>query len=242
MTAPALTLCDEADARPDLAHRSETKFVFPRGDVRALRAVLRRAATPIRYAGSVSVVRSVYFDDCRLGSCHANLDGLGARQKLRVRWYDAESPARDAWLEVKWRRDLATGKRRFRIPAAAALFSQPLREWPGRLRRAAPAALQPALEKMHQAVTVVEYRREHFELGAARLTLDYDLRFYPLLGQRRCALRFGERLHGTALVECKAPIGAAGLEHRLLRPLRARPVRFSKYVTACQRIGLVADA
>ena len=93
---------------------------------------------------------------------------------------------------------------------------------------------------MQQAVTVVEYRREHFALGDARFTLDYDLRFYPLMGRRRLALRFAERLPSPVVVECKAPLGGDHREQRVLRPLRARPVRFSKYVTACQRLGYIA--
>ena len=242
MLAPTLTIRDEGSARPDLAQRSEIKFLFPGQDVATVRAVLRRAATPITYAGPVSVVRSVYFDDHGLGSCRANLDGLGARQKLRVRWYDAVAPDGAAWLEVKWRRNLATGKRRFCVPEAAAMFAQPLRAWPAMLYGAAPASLTAAFQPMEQAVVVVEYRREHFELGDARFTLDYDLRFYPLIGRRRFALRFPARSPSTVLVECKAPLGSVGREQRVLQPLGARPVRFSKYVTACQRLGFVADS
>ena len=39
------------------------------------------------------------------------------------------------------------------------------------------------------------------------------------------------------LVECKAALGGDQREQRVLRPLAGRPVRFSKYVTACQRLG-----
>lgn len=241
MPAQALTLHDEAEQRRDLARRGETKFVFRRHDVATLRAVLRRLADPIVYAEPVSVVRSVYFDDFALSTCYANLDGLGVRNKFRVRWYDRELPDGDCWFEIKWRKSLATGKHRFRVREGAELAALPLREWPRMLRSALPTQFSGLLEKAQQAVTVVEYRREHFALGEARLTLDYDLRFYPLLGQRRLALRFGERLPSLALVECKAPLDGAGREQRVLRPLGARPVRFSKYVTACQQLGYAAD-
>ncbi|MGC6489181.1 MAG: VTC domain-containing protein [Planctomycetota bacterium] len=241
MAAATLELHDEALLRRDLAERGEAKFLFPRHDVATVRATLRRAATPVCYAGPSSVVRSVYFDDHALGACHANLAGLGVRSKFRVRWYDAAAPADDAWFEVKWRRSLATGKHRLRIPGAGALFGKPLGEWPHLLRRAAPERLAAALGRMEQAVLVVQYRREHFLLGDARLTLDYDLQFYPLLGRRRLALRFPSRSPATVLVECKAPLGAAGREPGVLRPLGARAVRFSKYVAGCQRLGYVAD-
>lgn len=237
----ALVLHDEATERADLARRGETKFAFRRRDVATLRAVLRRFAEPIVYAGSVSTVRSVYFDDARLGSCYANLDGLGLRNKFRVRWYDRERPERDCWFEIKWRRSFATGKQRFRLPAGHGLADAPLRAWPRALRDAAPERFGSLLEKMQQAVTLVEYRREHFALGEARLTLDYDLRFYPLLGRRHLALRFAERMPSFALVECKGPLEGSRREQRVLRPLGARAVRFSKYVTACQRLGYAAD-
>jgi len=241
VVVPTLAVHDEAEQRQDLARRGETKFAFRRHDVASLRAVLRRLADPIVYAGAVSTVRSVYFDDFALGSCYANLDGLGVRNKFRVRWYDREVPDGDCWFEIKWRRSLATGKHRFRVEDGAALADLPLRQWPQALRRAVPERFGALLEKAQQAVAVVEYRREHFALGDARLTLDYDLRFYPLLGRRNLALRFCERMPSFALVECKAPLDGARREARVLRPLGARAVRFSKYVTACQRLGFVAD-
>lgn len=233
----ALTLRDESAQRADLTLRGETKFAFPCADVASVRAVLRRAATPIIYAGPVSLVRSVYFDDAELGACRANLSGLGLRNKFRVRWYDRDLPDGDCWFEIKWRKNAATGKHRFRVPAGAALARAPLREWPRALRAAAPARFGPLLDKMQQAVAVVEYRREHFGLGDARFTLDYDLRFYPLMESRRLRLRFAERSPSPVLVECKAALGGDQREQRVLRPLGGRPVRFSKYVTACQRLG-----
>ncbi|MFN3244436.1 MAG: VTC domain-containing protein [Planctomycetota bacterium] len=237
----AVTLHDEAAQRADLARRGETKYAFRRHDVATLRAMLRRFADPIVYADHVSTVRSAYFDDLRLGSCYANLDGLGVRNKFRVRWYDRERPDGDCWFEIKWRNSLATGKHRFRIPEGAVLARTPLWRWPRALRAAVPERFGRLLEKMQQAVTVVEYRREHFALGDARLTLDYDLRFYPLLGCRDLTLRFAERLPSFALVECKGPLDGSRREQRVLRPLGARAVRFSKYVTACQRLGYAAD-
>ncbi|MCK5940832.1 MAG: VTC domain-containing protein [Planctomycetes bacterium] len=237
MAASALTVRDEGALRQDLAERGERKYAFWDRGVGTLRDVLLRAATPITYAGAVSTVRSVYFDDLVLGSCYANLDGLGRRNKFRVRWYDREVPDGDCFFEIKWRHSLATGKHRFRVREGAALAGMPLRQWPTALRRAVPARFDALLEKAQQAVTLVEYRREHYALGDARLTLDYDLRFYPLLGRRRLGLRFAARMPGFALIECKAPLAGHRLEERVLRPLRTRAARFSKYVTACQQLG-----
>lgn len=231
----------EDQARPDLAERGEVKYCFRSQDVATLRAVLRRVAQPVAHAGPVSHVRSLYFDDERLTACRANLDGVGVRHKLRLRWYDAPAPGPLCFFEIKWRRHLATGKHRFPMRGAAQLLQLPLRRWPAALAAAAPRRFAAFLRSEQQAVALVEYRREHFVWEDARFTLDYDLRFYPLLGRRTYARRFPERLPGFALIECKAPLGDRRLERHALRPLRSRATRFSKYVTGCQRLGYVAD-
>jgi len=238
--APQLNVSGD-EARPDLAARGEIKYGFRRHDVATLRATLRRVADPIVYADPVSTVRSVYFDDARLSACHANLAGLGVRHKLRLRWYDAPSPVGDCYCEIKWRRNQATGKHRFRIAAGHGLLDAPLRQWPRAFAAAVPAALAGPCLRADQPVVLVEYRREHFALDDARLTLDYDLRFYPLMGRRAFARRFAERLGGFALIECKAPLGSGRRAQRALRPLGERAMRFSKYVTGCQRLGYVAE-
>ncbi len=234
------TLRDEAEFRPDIASRTEAKYVFSHLDVPTLRTHLRAHARPIVYAGPVSRVFSLYFDDARLSACRANLHGLGVRHKLRLRWYDEEQPSGACWFEVKWRNHQTTGKHRFRIAAGAALLATPLRQIPEALTRIVPPRFTAMLSRDLQVVNLVEYRREHFGLDAVRLTLDYDLRFHPLLDRRHLVRRFGERLPGVALIECKAPVVGADDAQRVLRGLRTRATSFSKYVTACQRLSLVA--
>ncbi|MCB9887554.1 MAG: VTC domain-containing protein [Planctomycetes bacterium] len=240
LDAVALTLRDEAEDRPDIATRDESKYVFTRFDTDTLRAHLRGFARPIVYAGPVSRVFSLYFDDARLSACRANLDGLGVRHKLRLRWYDQEQPAGPCFFEIKWRNHQTTGKHRFRVTEGGALLGAPLRQIPALLARALPARFEALLLRDLQAVNLVEYRREHFGFDAARFTLDYDLRFHPLLDRRHLARRFGERLPGVSLIECKAPLASAGEAQRVLRGLRTRSTSFSKYVTACLRLGLVS--
>ncbi|MCB9876418.1 MAG: VTC domain-containing protein [Planctomycetes bacterium] len=238
MTALApYRVVDESRERADLAARVETKFSFDDADVAALRHALRRMATPIRYAGPVSLVRSVYFDDARLSACRANLAGVGIRQKARVRWYDHDAPRDAFWFEVKWRCNQTTGKLRHRVEGGAPFAELPLRKVPQLLAPSLPDRSRALVDTLSDAVLLVEYRREHFTLGDARLTLDYDLRFAPLLGQRRLTRRFVERLAGVALVECKTPTDAPEGLTSAMRVLGARPARFSKYVSGCQRLG-----
>lgn len=237
--AEPFRVVDDGGQRADLAQRSETKFVFHRHDVATLRSALLRAGTPIRHAGTVSTVRSIYFDDLRLGACRANLDGHGVRKKTRIRWYDRPLPTDEFFLEVKWRRHLATGKHRWCLSGGEQLTGLPLADVPGHLASVLPERFGAVLTRAMQAVVLVEYRREHFALADARLTLDYDLRFVPLLGRRRLGRGFAARLPGTALIECKTALGAPQPLASMFRSLLARPARFSKYVTGCMQLGYV---
>ena len=108
------------------------------------------------------------------------------------------------------------------------------------IRQALPTAQQATFDRGSDAVMLVEYRREHFaHLGSAtRFTLDYDIRFTQMLGQRHVNRRFTEQLHGVALIECKVPANQAQPPRGALSALRSRPRRFSKYVLGCQQFGL----
>ena len=88
----SFTMSRNAEFSSDSVARRETKYVFTDQDKETLRHVLLRSCRPIRYAGPVSTVRSVYFDNPKLGSCRANLDGVGIRHKTRLRWYDQPEP------------------------------------------------------------------------------------------------------------------------------------------------------
>lgn len=224
---------------PDLVSRLETKFVFPGADLGGLRCALTQHCKRIVHAGPVSRVCSVYFDDLHLSTCRDNLIGAGLRHKTRIRWYDRALPGEQLFFETKWRRHRVTGKDRLELACARPPTELTLRELHRALRAALPPERQGYLAADTEAVSLVEYQREHylFEGGRARLTLDYGLRFFPLLGRRRLARRFGERLPGVALIECKTAVGDAGCLDRVLGALSGRASGFSKYVRACQQLG-----
>ena len=237
----SITMVDNGASPYDLVTRRELKFVFTRHDVATLRGVLLRACRPIIHAGPVSTVRSVYFDDPALGACRANIDGVGLRHKTRLRWYDQEHPSDRFFLEVKWRRYRVCGKRRLHLASNFPLGEASFRSLHRELRRSLPEQYQVLLARDTEPIVLVEYRREHFALrdGDARLTLDYDLRFFPQLGRHRLSRRFAEPLPGVVLIEWKSGVDAVVSLPRTLAPLRARAARFSKYVTGCQRLGYV---
>jgi len=67
----------ESAERADLALRREIKYAHSSADIDRLRGVLESHCERLVYAGVVSTVRSIYFDDVRLSSCLANIAGLG---------------------------------------------------------------------------------------------------------------------------------------------------------------------
>ena len=120
-TETSFELIDSGVTRSGLKSRREIKYVLPRMDVGKLRSLLETNCRRLIHNERVSVVRSIYFDDVRLSACRANLDGLGIRRKLRLRWYDSLRPGTDFFLEVKWRNDRVTGKHRLQLHAGSTI-------------------------------------------------------------------------------------------------------------------------
>ena len=225
--------------RPDLEERVESKYVHRGADIPSLRQALLRTCRPIRYAGKVSTVYSLSFDDPALSACHANLMGIGLRHKSRLRWYDDPTAAGGFYFETKWRRHRVTGKRRTRFDAEQTLDSVPLRRLHRALRNSLPESHRDHIMTDSEAVVLIRYSREHFahQGSDARLTLDYDIQAVDLLGHRRLRNSLPRRLQEISLIECKTAPGEARSLHKVIEPLRSRPDRFSKYVMACQLMG-----
>lgn len=224
--------------------RREVKFALPEADVSALRSILDVNCRRVRYRRELSRVTSLYFDDARLSGCNDNVEGAPRRAKLRLRWYDTEVPGESAFLELKWRSGLATGKERVEL----SLPPSPLTTIPFHALADALAAsgapegiLREALRARRDPVIVVEYDRAYYEAVDApvRVTVDSDLVFYRQLGSCFLDRRFEARARGLVIVEGKTKVGE---EHRLgavLRPLAPRVSRSSKYVMGCRAVGLL---
>lgn len=229
--------------RHDLAERKEIKFTFPHADVGKLRGLLDANCRRLVYHHRVSTVRSIYFDDAALSACWANLDGLGRRHKLRVRWYDALRPAGVFFLEIKWRRTRVTGKHRWRLESEPGLEQLSYREIVRGLQAVIPPDLLGQVFAYCEPVVLVQYRREHFASadGRVRITLDYDLTYYDQVGKSRISTSFPRRQERLVVIEGKTPIGREAELQQLFFPLRARMSRCSKYVEGCRALGLVHD-
>ena len=234
-------LIDDGQSRSDLAERRETKFTFDRHDLVAIRRLLESNSRRLVHNQPVSTVRSLYFDDARLSACHANLDGLGLRRKLRLRWYDQLLPGSDLFLEVKWRNNRVTGKHRMQLRASEPVGGRAYSSYLPELRNVVPTALLPDLLANPEPVVVIEYQREHFASsdGQLRVTIDYDIKFYRQLGRQQLAMEFPHPMEHLAVLEGKTPIGRERELLAMLYPLSMRAARCSKYVHGCHLLGLI---
>ncbi|MGB7343780.1 MAG: polyphosphate polymerase domain-containing protein [Pirellulaceae bacterium] len=232
---------DEGTTRMDLAVRKEMKFTIDRGDVGAIRQVLQQRCRRIVHHEPVSWVRSVYFDDDTFSACRANLDGLGERTKVRLRWYDSLRPGQKTFLEIKWRRNRTTGKHRLHLTSPVDLESLSYRSIRDSIRAGLPDRFVLAFDAYPQPVSIVQYCREHFITPdqSIRITLDYGLTFYDQFCKSHINTRFPVSMGDFVVVEGKTAVGSEQQLRRLLSPMARRANRCSKYVHGCQLLGLV---
>lgn len=236
-----LNLIDESETRRDLAERRETKFVFEETDVNTIRALMQGNSKRLVHNRPVSIVRSIYFDDVNLSACHANLDGLGQRRKLRLRWYDQMTPLNDCYLEIKWRDNRVTGKHRMRIKSDTPVGELSYRRLYDELVSVVPERLLSDVIRYNEPVVIVEYKREHFASidGRLRSTIDYDLKYYDQTGKQAISLRFPHSKPDFIVLEGKTPVGSESELREMFYPLQLRAQRCSKYVHGCAMLGLV---
>jgi hypothetical protein len=243
IAVPTFESWDEGTSRVDLASRKEIKFTFDRADVGKLRRVLETRCTRVTHNCPVSVVRSIYFDDPSMSACHANLNGLGQRTKVRLRWYDSLRPKQSTFLEVKWRENRITGKHRLHLNCAIDVGSLSYKQLHQGIKRCLPDRFVEPFERYRDPAIIVQYNREHFVTPdrQIRITLDYALQFYSQAGKMRISTSFATKMEGFVVLEGKTPIGSEWQLRHLLYPLARRAARCSKYVHGCQLLGLVHD-
>ena len=233
----------DAETRRDLASRREVKYAVENVDIGKLRQLLDGNCERLVHNHKVSSVRSIYFDDAKLSACRDNLNGLSARRKFRLRWYDSLKPQKDFFFEIKWRDNRVTGKHRLQlrseIPLCKLNYSQIVRE----LESCTPEYLIRDLLTYNEPILIVEYKREHFSTrDGLRITLDYEINFYDQTAKRVVSTHFPQRLEGLAVLEGKTPVGRETELRRWLHPLQARATRCSKYVHGCHKIGLIRSS
>ena len=239
-TTKPFELVDVGTSRSDLTSRREIKYALPQMDVGKLQQLLGTNCRRLIHNNPVSVVRSIYFDDVRLSACRANLDGLGSRRKLRLRWYDSLKPGTDFFFEIKWRDNRITGKHRLQIRAAGGLANLTYSQIRHNLEAVIPDYLFRDMMINSEPIVIVQYNREHFASDdGLRITLDYDLTYYDQTGRQMISTAFPRRLEGLVVLEGKTPVGREGELRRWLHPFSPRVGRCSKYVHGCCQLGLI---
>jgi len=242
-SSTAFTLIDAGMSRTDLSRRREIKYAFPHMDVGKLRRLLESNCRRQIHNHPISTVRSIYFDDARLSACHANLDGLGSRRKLRLRWYDSIQPTTDFFVEVKWRENRVTGKHRLHFQTNRPLAELSYASIHRNLESVIPNHVVRDVLRYREPIVIVQYNREHFTSDdGLRITLDYDLAFYDQTGRQTISTSFPKRLTGLVVLEGKIPLGRESELRHWLHPLSPRVGRCSKYVHGCCQIGLIHES
>jgi hypothetical protein len=238
---PAVEILDEDSIRADLARRCELKYLLQNPDLEALRKLMDCNGRRQVFNRQTSGVHSVYFDDFRLSSCKANLEGIGHRQKLRVRWYDTRLPRNECYIEIKWRESLVTGKHRLRLRCDNDLGEMTYREIYDLLCGVMPEKYLPTLLMYCEPTLLVQYRREHFVSpdGRMRVTLDYDMVYYDQTGKQRISTCFGKHHQGFAVLEGKIPVDCENKLRSFIYPFAGRFLGCSKYVHGCRMCGLI---
>ena len=243
LLVPQFRIVDGGSTRSDLASRKEIKYTLLHADVEKLRGLFETNCRRKIYHEPVSTVRSIYFDDATLSACQANLDGLGWRRKVRLRWYDSLRPGTTFFFEIKWRHNRVTGKRRLQLESEEPLGQLTYKQIVAGLERVIPPELLGDVFLFCEPTIIVQYRREHFtsDDGCLRVTLDYDITYYDQTGKGSISTSFPRRLERLVVVEGKTPIGREAELRRLFYPFRARAGRCSKYVQGCHLLGLIQD-
>jgi SPX domain protein involved in polyphosphate accumulation len=181
-------------------------------------------------------VNNVYFDSPVYSGLNGNLSGVGARTKLRLRWYGPELARVEAGanLELKRKEGAAGWKEIAAVAGPLDLAGQAWREILVGLRADVTPAAGVWLDHFSIPMLVSHYRRSYYVTpdGGVRLTVDSDLAAYDQRAAMAPNLDRPARLDAAVVVELKAPLGP-GVARRLseiLGSLPGRVDRFSKYV------------
>ena len=211
-------------------------------DYDKLRSVLDVNLRRVSYDGATSLVSSVYFDDWRLSSYHDNVDGVGRRFKLRLRWYDSDT-GRSCFFEIKRRVDLMVEKWRIELESDVPLHRIPYAALVRSLGSILPSGAAELLACRPEPILISEYRRDYYEAVGVplRVTLDRHLVSYRQDGASSVTKRFGHKSPDALILEAKSPPGEALSLREWLHPLVPSVTKFSKYAFGVQQLGLTAE-
>lgn len=227
--------------------RSELKYLVHQGakDILLQRWGRYLTRAPFTNRHGVSPVLSQYYDSPKLDFYHEKVEGVGLRQKVRLRTYGFEMRAgQAAFLEIKIRHNDYLTKRRYRIPDFSERHLHP-RNWEiedPEARRAFHGLLNRyQLRRSAQ----VYYQREAYE-GVVerdvRVTLDTCVvALHPgeSLTRRLIDDRSRTLIPDTlAILEVKSTKGIPAWVHDGIVALELEQKAIPKYAAAVEALGL----
>jgi len=183
-------------------------------------------------------VNNLYLDTLHLSSLNDNLEGVSARQKLRLRWYGDEMREIQPYLELKQKRNLLGRKERFLLPCNLDLtlpwreILEVMREETRFLSLRSQQNLVSMLQTINQPTLLNRYQREYYVTvdGAIRITLDFAQAAYDQRLSPRPNLHARLPIADTVVIEVKTGQEHAERLEEVVAQFPMRRSRNSKYV------------
>ena len=219
-------------------YRHERKYTLPAHLAGEVAVWLRRRPGGLRPVYAPRYVNSLYFDGPERPRYLENVEGLGWRNKVRIRWYgelwgDVAEPV----LEVKLKAGHAGDKLRFPLPAFELSRTTSRRTLNALLTTTAEAT-QPEVLRDLEVVLVTRYRRRYYTTRdrQVRLTLDDDVRYLRSPGTRGFTASF--QRDTETILELKYDVAQESAAFEVAQALGLRWTRSSKFAkgvaaTAC---------
>lgn len=167
------------ERKDPMNYRHEWKHEITLSDVITLRQRLRAVAQPDPHAvNGRYMIRSLYFDNLSDKALREKLDGIGNREKFRLRYYNKDTSL--IHLEKKSKRNgLGTKENAIVTKDEAQAIVAGSYAWMAQ-------SSQPLIQELYFKMTsqqlgpktIVDYMREPyiFTPGNVRVTIDYDIR------------------------------------------------------------------
>lgn len=213
--------------------RYEMKLVCAAHRLGQARMWLRLHPEGFRIAYPPRWVNNLYFDTPHLNSFSANLDGVSARQKLRLRWYGSmQRHITNPNLELKTKENLLGDKQRQKL-ACTLDWQRPYSHLLQTIQSAAGPEWQRWLRAALQPVLINRYRRAYFVSpdGALRATLDDRQAAFDQRLSQRPNLQRPLPLPNVLIIELKAPADQVARLQAAMAHFPLPRSRSSKYAT-----------
>lgn len=224
-----------------MKYRHEFKFPLSTCDYLAVRARLRAVLAPDAHTDENHAyqIRSIYFDTPGDKALRQKIEGVNAREKFRIRFYNGDLS--HIKLEKKSKVNGLGHKQ-------AVELSQKEAEWLLREKRFPPGEGRPLLSELLAKMqyeqlrpkTIVDYVREPFVFpaGNVRVTLDSGIRTGPATGAQALARDAVTIPAGAvgALLEVKYDAFLPEIVRDVVRLETRQANAFSKYA-ACRIYG-----